>query len=82
MASLTREEGNRFVEALNKRSLCACAVLRQLLQLRVPGPYLECERHKNVLVDDDCIHPGVFAMFDEPTTHCYTCGRDIPREEL
>jgi hypothetical protein len=44
MANLTRAEGNRFIEALNARGLCACAVRRQLAQMDVPGPYLPCER--------------------------------------
>jgi len=44
--NITREEGNRFIEALNSRALCACATRRQLLALGVPGPYLDCERHQ------------------------------------
>ena len=45
-ANLTRAEANHFIEALNERMLCACAVRRQLLELGVPGPYLECLRHQ------------------------------------
>ena len=34
-------------------------------------------------VRNDCIHPGVFARGPVPgTEHCYTCGTDIPREQL
>lgn len=30
-----------------------------------------------------CIHPGVFARGPVPgTEHCWSCGRDVPREEL
>ena len=73
--NITRADGNRFIEALNLRGLCACATRRQLLQLGVPGPYLECERHNK------CIHPGVFAT-ERPVEICHTCGAAVPREEL
>jgi hypothetical protein len=28
-----------------------------------------------------CIHPGVFSD-GQPTTHCNSCGRDVPMERL
>ena len=42
---VTREIGNMFVAALNARVLCACATIRTLTELGVPGPYLPCDLH-------------------------------------
>jgi hypothetical protein len=30
---------------------------------------------------EPCIHPGVFAN-SQPTTHCWACDTDVPRELL
>jgi hypothetical protein len=32
--------------------------------------------------DNECIHPGVFAKIGSTSEHCWTCGRDVPVQEL
>lgn len=37
---------------------------------------------KEVVRTEPCIHPGVFAVDNQPYTYCWTCRRSIPREQL
>jgi hypothetical protein len=84
MPNLTRAEGNKFIEALNERALCACAVRKQLLQMGVQGPYLDCSFHKHDTFgpqDGKCIHPGIFAT-EREAEYCPMCNTFVPRREL
>jgi hypothetical protein len=83
-SNLSRKDGNAFVEALNARSLCACATLRQLVQLGVPGPYLPCELHVTAAVSETELAEHTLASRDAQRTalrcaYYGTAGSDSDR---
>jgi hypothetical protein len=80
-SNLSRRDGNAFVEALNARGLCACATLRQLVQLGVPGPYLPCEYHAAAAVSQAELADRTLASRDAQRTalRCAYYGSDSDR---
>jgi hypothetical protein len=47
------------------------------------GPECPCLMSDlEVVPDEPCIHPGVFAQPGRDSEHCYRCDRDVPIEEL
>jgi hypothetical protein len=60
--NVSRKDGNAFIEALNARALCACATIRQLVQLGTPGPYLPCDVHTESVPPDMHTHASYGIM--------------------